>query len=54
MHFCGGLRKTDVVKLGDVGLQQVVVEGVEEFGRDFVQYVVREVGPVPLESNMTT
>ena len=35
-HFCGGFRKTDVVKLGDVGLWQVVVEGVEEFGRDFV------------------
>ena len=53
-HFCGGLRKTDVVKLGDVGLRQVVVEGVEEIGRDFVQYAVHEVGPVPLESNMTT
>ena len=54
MHFCGGCKKTDIVKLRDVRLQQVVVEGVEECGRDFVQYVIHEVRPVPLESNMTT
>jgi hypothetical protein len=54
MNFCEGLKEKDMVRLGDAGPQQAVVEGVEEFRKYFVRYGIHEVSIIPLESNMTT
>ena len=49
-----GLNIGDIVGLGSAGPQQAVIEGVEEVGRYFVRYAIREVSSIPLESDMTT
>jgi hypothetical protein len=49
-----GLNIGDIVGLGSAGPRQAVIERVEEVGRYFVRYAIREVGSIPLESDMTT
>lgn len=50
----GGFRVGDIVVLGGRGPREAVVEGVEEIGRYFVLYAVREVGSAPMNSPLTT
>jgi hypothetical protein len=50
----GGFGSGDIVVLGGHGSREVVVENIEEVGRYYLLYAVREVGFLPLNSPMTT
>ena len=50
----GGFGSGDILVLGGHGSQEVVVGNIEEVGRYYLLYAVREVGSLSLNSPMTT
>jgi hypothetical protein len=50
----GGFKFGDIVVLGGHGMQEVVVECIEDVGKKYVLYGVREVGAAPINSPLTT
>jgi hypothetical protein len=49
-----GFNKGDIVRLGGSETREAVVEGVGQLGRDFISYYIREVGCLPIGSQLTT
>jgi hypothetical protein len=49
-----GFKKGDIVRLGGSEMREAVVKGVGRLGKDFISYNIREVGYLPIGSQMTT